>query len=262
MRPPPYSFTFEPLFLVAVALAAVAYARAARREAVAAGRIVLFTLGLVLLAAPLNSPLETLAANYLVLMHLTQNALTADWAPLFLLLGLTPAMRAGLAARLGRPFARITRPPVALVFWLLVWYGTHLGVTYDFALRHSWALNLQHALLIVAGLCFWWPVIAREQVGLSTPGTLAYLGAAFAGSLFLGLALIFSSTAFYDFYVAAPRLWGLSAVKDQNLGGIVMNGEQTIVFLAALSYFLLRLLNEEEEEQREREASSGEALSL
>ena len=46
------------------------------------------------------------------------------------------------------------------------------------------------------------------------------------------------------------RLWGLSAEKDQNLGGILMNGEQMIVFFAALSYFLMRLLSEEEEAQR------------
>jgi hypothetical protein len=40
-------------------------------------------------------------------------------------------------------------------------------------------------------------------------------------------------------------LWGLSAAKDQNLGGILMNAEQTIVFLSALVYFLMRLLEEE-----------------
>jgi putative membrane protein len=115
-------------------------------------------------------------------------------------------------------------------------------------------LNLQHAILIAAGLVFWWPVLGSQR--LSTLGTLAYLGAAFATSLFLGLAFIFSSHPFYDFYAEAPRLWGLSAVKDQNFGGIVMNAEQTIVFLGALSYYLLRLLNEEDEAQRAREAYS------
>ena len=84
---------------------------------------------------------------------------------------------------------------------------------------------------------------------MTTPGALAYLGVAFVSSAFLGLAFIFSSTPFYDFYKHAPRLWGLSAAKDQNLGGILMNGEQTAVFLTALAYFLVRLLNEEERAQ-------------
>jgi hypothetical protein len=34
-------------------------------------------------------------------------------------------------------------------------------------------------------------------------------------------------------------------VRDQNLGGIVMNGEQTLIFLAAIGYYIWRLLEEE-----------------
>jgi cytochrome c oxidase assembly factor CtaG len=68
------------------------------------------------------------------------------------------------------------------------------------------------------------------------------------------LAFIFSSTPFYDFYKHAPRLWGLSATKDQNLGGILMNAEQTVVFLSALAYFLVRLLNEEDQAEAFRAA--------
>src|SRR5207245_5522275 len=90
---------------------------------------------------------------------------------------------------------------------------------------------------------------------------LAYLGVAFVSSIFLGLAFIFSSTPFYDFYEHAPRLWGLSPAKDQNLGGILMNAEQTVVFLSALAYVTARLLNEEElqpeAEVRQAEAGRG-----
>jgi len=93
-------------------------------------------------------------------------------------------------------------------------------------------------------------VFSREPQRLATPFQLAYLGAAYVGSAFLSLALIFSGRAFYGFYEAAPRLWGLSPSKDQNLGGILMNAEQMLVFFAALTYFLLKLLSEEEEAQR------------
>src|SRR5205807_10632198 len=102
----------------------------------------------------------------------------------------------------------------------------------------------------LGGLVVGWPVCARGPQRVSTPASLAYLGAAYIGSAFLSLALIFSGRAFYAFYEHAPRLWGLSPTKDQNLGGILMNAEQMLVFFAALSYFLLRLLSEEEESQR------------
>jgi putative membrane protein len=214
------------------------------------GRAVVFAVGVGLVAAALNSPLETLAIHYLLLVHLLQNVMIADWAPPLLILGLAPGMRAAVSRPAGRVFAVLTRPKVALPVWLAGWYGVHLPAFYDFALRHTWALNVEHAVLIAVGTLFWWPVFSREPQQLSTPAILAYLGAAFAGSAFLGLAFIFSASAFYDFYAQAPRLWGLSAAKDQNLGGILMNAEQTAVFLAALVYFLLRLLAEEEETQR------------
>jgi hypothetical protein len=39
-------------------------------------------------------------------------------------------------------------------------------------------------------------------------------------------------------------------VRDQNLGGILMNGEQTLVFLLAIGWYVWRLLEEEDERGR------------
>jgi len=242
VHPAPWSFSWEPLFLALALAAGYAYVRAARRDRPSRARMVVFGLGLALVVAALCSPLETIARHYLLLIHLLGNVMIADWAPPLLVLGLTPSMRAAMARRGGRALALVTQPWISLPVWLGVWYLVHLPAFYDFALRHAWALNVEHALLIAAGLLFWWTVF----VVLSTPGALAYLGVAFVSSSFLGLAFIFSSSPFYDFYEHAPRLWGLSATKDQNLGGILMNAEQTAVFLSALAYFLVRLLNEEE----------------
>jgi cytochrome c oxidase assembly factor CtaG len=232
------SFSFEYVFLVLVAAAAVAYARAARHDRPSGSRVALFALGLLLIAVPLNSPLETIAAKRLLMIHLLQNALIADIAPLFVLLGLTPGMRAWLNAH----GARRLRARYALPAWLLAWYGTHIAGFYTWALETGWALNIEHAILIAGGLVFWWPLVSGR---LGPPAALAYLGAGFVASSFLGLALIFASRPLYSFYETTPRLWGLSPVRDQNLGGILMNGEQTLVFLLAIGYYVWRLLEEE-----------------
>jgi len=227
------SFTFEWFFLGAALVAAAAYAWFARDDRPEPWRAGLFALGLLLIAGSLNSPLETIAAKRLLLIHLLQNGLIADIAPLLVLLGLTQKMRAAL-------------PPVraryALPAWLIAWYGTHAANFYDWALRNSWPLNIEHALLILGGLLFWWPLVSRR---LSAPAALAYLGAAFVASSFLGLALIFSTRPLYSYYEHTPRLWGLSPTRDQNLGGILMNAEQTLVFLFAIGFYVWRLLNEE-----------------
>ena len=236
------SFSFEPLYLALVAIAAVLYVRAARIERPPRRRAQSFTVGLVLIAVSLNSPLETIADHRLLMIHLLQNGLIADVAPPLLLLGLTPAMRTSVARRGGRVFATATRARVALPLWLAAWYGTHLAGFYNWALDSGWALNIEHGLLILGGLLFWWPLVTGR---LAVPAAIAYLGAGFVASSFLGLAFIFSTRPFYSFYVHAPRLWGLSPIRDQNLGGILMNAEQTLVFLIAIGWFVWRLLEEE-----------------
>ena len=258
MIPSPYSFTFEPLFLALAIVAGVLYFRAARAapELPPRWRQTVFAAGLVMIAASVNSPLETLAAHYSLLMHLLQNVIIADWAPPLLILGLTPAMRRAVAARGGAVLWALTRPKIALPVWLVGWYGIHLAVVYDFALENQWALNLEHALLIFIGLVFWWPVFSDAPHHPPTIGRTAYVLVGFVGSAFLGLALTFSGSAFYDFYERAPRIWGLSPVQDQNFGGILMTSEQALVFLAATAYLLIRLFHEEEareKAQRERD---------
>jgi cytochrome c oxidase assembly factor CtaG len=232
-------FSWEPAYIAVAVVAAAAYAWAARVDRPGRWRIAAEAIGLFLVAAPLNSPLETIAAKRLLLVHLLQNALIADIAPLLVLLGLTPSM----LSRLARHGGNRIRARWAILAWLAAWYGTHIAGFYNWALENGWALNIEHGLLIAGGLLFWWPLVAGR---LNAPAALAYLGAGFVAASFLGLAFIFSSHPFYPFYEHAPRLWGLSPIRDQNLGGILMNGEQTVVFLCAIGWYVSRLLAEEE----------------
>ena len=51
----------------------------------------------------------------------------------------------------------------------------------------------------------------------------------------------------YDVYEHAPkRLWGLSAITDQQIAGITMASEQAVVFFAVFTFFFLRFLRDEE----------------
>ena len=135
-------------------------------------------------------------------MHLLQNVVIADWAPPLLVLGLTPCMRQEIARRGGRA-QTLTHPRVALPVWLVGWYDSLRRLLRRRALE-PWLLNVEHALLIAIGLVFWWPVITGR---LAPPVAIAYLGAGFIGSAFLGLALTFSTSVLYDYYETVPRIW-------------------------------------------------------
>ena len=69
----------------------------------------------------------------------------------------------------------------------------------------------------------------------------------------LGIVLTFSPQALYAVYVDGPRLWGLSAVTDQNAGGALMALEQSLVMGTALVYLFFRQLTESEREQERAE---------
>src|SRR4029079_4276309 len=101
--------------------------------------------------------------------------------------------------------------------------------------------------MIVVCLSFWCLITCDEPRWVPTLGRIAYVFAAFVLSAFLGLALTFAPPL-YGYYEGLPgRLWGLSAAKDQNRGGILMSTEQALVLFAAVVWLLIRLFREEDE---------------
>jgi putative membrane protein len=89
---------------------------------------------------------------------------------------------------------------------------------------------------------------------LSGMWTFGYIAAAKAGLAALGLYLTWSNSVAFDYYERVPRIWGLSAVSDQNVGGAIMMIEQSIVLVTVLAVLFSRMLvqSEEDEERRER----------
>ena len=70
---------------------------------------------------------------------------------------------------------------------------------------------------------------------------------------FLGIMLTFSSALLYDFYETAGTRWGLSALDDQHVAGLVMALEQSLVMGVALAYLFFRMLAESEAEDQRAE---------
>ena len=242
----PYRWSWNPEALLLVPLLTVLYFVALRRFPAPAWRIACFVTAMVLLLAVTITPLETIAMNYLLVIHLLQNVVLAEWAPLLVVLGLPPA----LAAALARPalVRTLTHPGVALPLWLANYMLWHLPWLYDTALENPHTLlHLEHALYFATGVAMWWSVVQDEPHRLGTGLRAGVVFAAFILGSPIGLVIALVPDAIYEFYVEAPeRLWGLSPVEDQQLAGILMSLEQAIVFFAVFAVFFLRFLTEEE----------------
>jgi cytochrome c oxidase assembly factor CtaG len=235
--------------LAPVALAGV-YLVATRHERHGL-RTASFLAGCALLVAALVTPLDTLAREYLVWAHLVQNVVLAEWAPLLLVLGTPPA----LAARLTRPRAvrALTHPLVALPLWVGTYALWHVPALYDAALRHpSSLLLLEHATYVVTGILFWWCVWQEAPHRLPSAARAGYVFAAFVLSAPLGLVLALVPRPLYAFYAdAGERVWGLSRLEDQQLGGMTMAAEQSIVFFVVFALWFTRFLAEQERIEEE-----------
>jgi putative membrane protein len=184
--------------------------------------------------------------HYLLTVHLFQNVVLAEWAPLLLVLGIPPA----LATHLTRPrlVRGLTHPAVALPLWLANYMLWHLPWIYDAALENpNTLLHLEHALYFLTGIAMWWCVFQDEPHRLGAGARAAYVFAAFVLASPIGLVLALVPNAIYDFYVAAHhRLWGLTPLEDQQLAGLLMAVEQAVVFFAVFTWWFFRFLSEEE----------------
>jgi cytochrome c oxidase assembly factor CtaG len=227
--------------LLAVAAIGGAYLWAERHWPSDKLRVFAFELGLILLLVVYITPVETIALNYLLSVHLLQNVVTAEWAPGLVVFGIAPALARDLE-RL-RLVRLLTHPFVALPLWLGTYYVWHVPSIYDTALEHPGSLlHVEHATYFAAGVLMWWPVIHGR---LSDGAKALYLFGAFALASPLGLLLALLPTPVYDFYEDAPQLWGLSDLTDQQIAGVTMAVEQAIVFFAVFAYFFLRFLRTE-----------------
>lgn len=246
MAPAPWTWDFAWGEAVVVALVAGAYAVAARRYLPSAARIAAFAAAAVLVLALFVTPLATLALHYLLSAHLLQNVALAEWAPALAVLGLSPGMALALGRR--RALRLLTRPLVALPLWLAVYGVWHVPAVYDAALRDTALLQLEHASYFLAGAALWWPVFHSNPWRIPPGAKAVYLFGAFVLASPIGLLLALLPRAVYDFYVDAPRIWGLSALTDQQIAGVLMAASEAAVFFGVFVLYFARFLAEEENE--------------
>jgi putative membrane protein len=231
----PYAWSWNPEALLLVPAMTAAYFFALRRAPAPGWRIACWFAAMALLLAVTITPIETISLNYLLSVHLIQNVVLAEWAPLLVALAIPPA----LAAQAPRV------PPLpALALWAVNYGVWHLPWVYDGALRHPHSLlHLEHALYFITGLILWWPVV---HSALSSGAKAAYVFAAFLLASPIGLMMALVPEPIYDFYVDAPRLWGLSPILDQQIAGVSMAGAEAVVFFAAFAFFFVRFFAEQD----------------
>ena len=250
-------FSFDPAVILLLSSCGLLYIRAlriCRRRNLHIGgwQRASFFGGLLLFAVALLGPFDGLGEE-LMSAHMAQHLLIADLAAPLLLAGLRSPLllfflpRSALVTlarrrHLRAAFATLRRPLVAIVVYVIVLYGWHIGVLFEAAVNSDLVHGLQHQSFVAASVLVWWS--ALEPNRRAVPGELwkigHILGARLAGMM-LGMAFIVVRVPLYEgAYGGDDRYWHISAVADQQTAGAMMLSLDFFVTLFALAFFFWR----------------------
>ncbi len=256
------AWTLDPFLLLGLALILGTYFYALgplrRRwggaEPVDRARVAWFVSGWLVLALALLSPLDTLGDEFLFSAHMIQHMLIAIVAPPLLLLGIPAWMLAPLfKSETARRVARwVAHPVVAFgVFQADIWLW-HAPALYDLTLTNDAVHIIEHLSFFLFGLLYWLPVMSPTPAipRMSKAFAILYLFVGCQPMVALGALITFATQPLYQPYVEAPRVWGLSPLGDQQLGGLIMWLPSNIPYLIALSVIFFQWVSERDQAER------------
>lgn len=207
-----------------------------------------FLLGVLALFIALVSPLDMIGDRYLLSAHMTQHLLIALVAPPLLLLGtprwlLRPLIELPYLRDITLPIGRIvTQPVVALLAFNVVFSLWHVPRYYDAALQNQTLHIIEHVLFFGTAVLTWWPIFSTlDEFPALQPGVqILYLFFEALPPTILGAMITFANSPIYPTYERAPRLFDMSVIVDQKIGGLIMWVPGGLIFFMVLTVIFFR----------------------
>lgn len=235
------SWNWPPVIVASLALTAILYTagtiRMVRRSAnpkLHAPAVAFFVAGWLSLLIALDSPLHELGEQ-LFWVHMTQHEILMMISAPLLVLGrpLIPFLWA-LPQRWRERVANIGRARSFRTMWdgfsspvsawlisaLALWVW-HLPWLFDKTLQNDWMHAAQHTTFLLTALLFWWP-LTNPAPRFGYGSAIVYVFTTALHTSILGALLTFAPRPWYSPYVSTAPLWHLTALEDQQLGGLIM----------------------------------------
>ena len=185
---------------------------------------ILFYTGLISVVAVSGWPVHDIGERSLYAVHMVEHLTLTLVAPPLLLWG-TPWWLIRLLVRPVMPVLRlVTRPLVALVLFNAAIAVSHVPTVVEAMVTSQVFHFLAHGALFVTAILMWWPVVSPIP-DLPRLAPFQKMGYLFLQSLVPTVPASFltlGTVPLYPIYETFPRLWGLDALTDQIIGGLIM----------------------------------------
>lgn len=187
-----------------------------------------FILGVAVLWIATDWPLGTLGAGYLASAHMVQYILYVLVAAPLLWLGIPEWMARRILAvtglyRAGRSLRRF--PLLMGVVFNLTLILTHTPIAVDTLRASQFGSFAMDAAWLLSGFALWAPIVGSlpEFRARSYPARMLYLFFTTGIVTILPASfLTFAELPLYETYELAPRVFGLTAIDDQQIAGLIM----------------------------------------
>jgi putative membrane protein len=101
----------------------------------------------------------------------------------------------------------------------------------------------QHTTFLLTALLFWWP-LTNPAPRFGYGAAIVYVFTTALHTSILGALLTFAPHPWYSPYVATAPLWHLTALEDQQLGGLIMWIPAGTLLIAVGLWLLVKWLNQ------------------
>jgi putative membrane protein len=242
-------WTWDPGIVLSLALWATMYGLGvvqARRRPIrfAWTKVFCFVAGWLFLVVALISPLHQLG-DFLFSAHMAQHEiLMAVAAPLlvagrpdhvflWLFSGGKQSLLEGPihCSALGKLYKVLMLPSVAWSLHALALLLWHVPFLFDATISHESIHALQHLSFLGTAMLFWAALLYGHLGSDSYGAGIVYVFTTAVYTSILGALLTFSASPWYSVYASTTKLWGVTPLEDQQIGGLIMWVPAGIVYI-------------------------------
>ena len=256
-------YDFSPLTLLSYMLVlgfyGVGLLRMPEQDRPGSGRIITFTLGVMLCYAVMQTRFDYYS-QYMFFVHRGQHLILHHIGPILIALSnplpvmrfwfekISPGWRRTLRP-LSWVYQVLQQPFIALFLFVgLIYFWLWPSIHFDAMLSRDlyWVMNWS---MLLDGLLFWWLIFDPRPPAITS--SLGYgrrmlvLAAAGVLQMFLGAWIVFSRDMVYDVYEVCGRAWPLDPEVDQLLGGMLTYIPPAMMSILGILLMLRRAMHQD-----------------